>query len=89
MDHIMPMAESSWILPFSCAYSIPRAEAMAKIMAPIIGLVPQYMAIPKPPKDAWVIPPHRKTIRRETTYVPTIPQVMPAKMAAKVAFIRY
>lgn len=88
IDHIMPMAESSLILPFSLASSIPMAEATAKNIAPAMGIMPLYMAIPTPPNDACVMPPQRNTIRRDTMYVPTIPQIIPENIAARKAFAR-
>ena len=40
IDQIMPMAESTRILPLSLAHSIPIAESVAKINAPPIGFTP-------------------------------------------------
>lgn len=44
--------------------------------------------MPIPPNEACVIPPHKKTIRRATTYVPTMPQAMPESTAATRASLR-
>ena len=52
IDQMIPMAESSRILPFSVAHSIPKAESMAKIKAPSVGATPAYRAMPKPPNEA-------------------------------------
>ena len=45
--------------------------------------------MPSPPNEACVMPPHKKTIRLDTMYVPMIPQVMPESMQAISAFERY
>jgi hypothetical protein len=88
IDHTMPMAESSRILPFVEAHSMPNADAAANINAPHSGFVPAYSAIPKPPNEACVTPPHKNTRRRDTMYVPTKPLVMPAKIAANRALAK-
>ena len=41
-----------------------------------------------PPKEAWVIPPLIKTIRFETIYVPMMPQLTAASIAASIAFLK-
>ena len=66
-DQMMPMAESSRMRPLSLAHSMPTAERMAKTIAPPIGFTPIQNAMPKPPNEACVTPPHRNTMRRETT----------------------
>ena len=44
--------------------------------------------MPMPPNEACVIPPLMKTMRRETMYVPIIPQVMAANSDAQKAFTK-
>ena len=66
-DQMMPMAESSRMRPRLPAHSMPSAESTAKIIAPAIGLAPIQKAMPSPPNEAWVMPPARNTMRRQTT----------------------
>ena len=66
-DQMMPMAESSLMRPRPPAHSMPSAESTAKIIAPAIGLAPIQKAMPSPPNEAWVMPPARNTMRRQTT----------------------
>ena len=87
-DQMMPMAESSRMCPRLPAHSMPRAESTAKSMAPAMGFVPAQKAMPRPPNEAWVMPPARKTMRRQTTYVPITPHAMPESTQAASAFAR-
>ena len=86
--HTIPIAESGRIFERELLHSMPRAERMAKIIAPSMGLAFRYNAMPRPPNEACVIPPQRNTIRFATMYVPIIPQVMPERIQAIRAFDR-
>jgi hypothetical protein len=58
-----------------------------KTAAPTTGLIPKKYPTPIPPKEAWVMPPLKNTMRLETTYVPANPAVILAKMAPRSPLI--
>lgn len=84
-DQNTAIAESSLTPCLSDNHFIPNAENIENIIAEIMGLKPKKKPIPSPPNDAWVMPPLMKTKRRETTYVPIMPQAMLAKRLPKRA----
>ena len=87
-DQMMPMAESSRMRPRLPAHSMPSAESTANRSAPPMGSAPSQKAMPSPPNEACVMPPARKTMRRHTTYVPTMPHAMPESTHAVRALSR-
>ena len=79
------MTESSRTSVFFDMYSMPSADKTPKNSAPTIGEKPKKYPMPIPPKEACVMPPLIKTMRRATMYVPMIPHETLASSAANTA----
>ena len=84
--HTTAMAESSRTDSPRDSHSTPNAERIAKTRAESVGLMPRYYPTPKPPKDAWVMPPVINSMRRATMYVPMMALVVEMSSIAHKAF---
>ena len=85
----MAMTESLRIFPFLVNNLNAQTGEDGKYCSSENGIQSKKLGNTNTAERRWVMPPLMKTIRRETTYVPAIPQVMAVRAAARKALVKY